>query len=48
MMRLRFTAAALAMLALGGCMSLGPDYQRPSVEAPAQWPGAGADEAVSA
>ena len=47
-MRLRFSAAALATLALGACMSLGPDYQRPSVETPVQWPGAGQDEAISA
>jgi multidrug efflux system outer membrane protein len=36
------TAAA----ALAGCMTVGPDYQRPAVDTPEQWPVAGAAEPV--
>jgi len=27
----------LALLTLGGCAAVGPDYQRPEVPVPAQW-----------
>ncbi|MGH8629298.1 MAG: TolC family protein, partial [Burkholderiales bacterium] len=36
------TAAA----ALAGCMTVGPDYKRPDIETPEQWPVAGAAEPV--
>jgi len=48
MMRSRLLAAGLLAL-LTGCMTVGPDYKRPQVDTPEQWPGAaGASEAVSA
>jgi len=40
-------AAALIVAALTGCMTVGPDYKRPQIETPEQWPGATAGEPVS-
>jgi multidrug efflux system outer membrane protein len=40
-------AAALIVAALAGCMTVGPDYKRPQIETPEQWPGATASEPVS-
>ena len=37
----------LIAAALAGCMTVGPDYERPQVETPEQWPGAAATETVS-
>ncbi len=48
MKRIHQIAALLGYAALAGCMSVGPDYQRPPIDAPAQWPGATATEPVSA
>jgi len=48
---MRGSAALVAMLTAGviaGCMTVGPDYQRPQVETPEQWPDAAAGAAVSA
>lgn len=47
MMRPRLFAATLIAVALTGCMTVGPDYRRPQVETPEQWPGATAPEALS-
>ena len=47
MMRHHVVAAALIAAALAGCMTVGPDYERPQVETPEQWPGAAATETVS-
>src|SRR5882672_3525277 len=47
MMRPRLLAATLMAIALTGCMTVGPDYKRPQVETPDQWPGATAAEPVS-
>jgi len=40
---------AFFMLAagLGGCMTVGPDYQKPKVDVPAAWPGASTEAPVS-
>lgn len=46
MMRLRNGAWLLAAV-LTGCMTVGPDYVRPKVDTPEQWPGQSAGEAVS-
>ena len=35
----RKTAALAAALALAGCMTVGPDYQRPAIDTPERWPG---------
>jgi outer membrane protein, multidrug efflux system len=40
-------AAALIVAALTGCMTVGPDYKRPQIETPEQWPGATAGERAS-
>jgi multidrug efflux system outer membrane protein len=48
MTRTRLFATTLIFASLAGCMTVGPDYQRPQVETPEQWPGATANEAVSA
>ena len=42
----RHLAAALVALALAGC-TVGPDYQRPKVDTPEQWPGMASTETVS-
>lgn len=42
-----FVAAVLIVAALTGCMTVGPDYKRPQIETPEQWPGATAGEPVS-
>jgi multidrug efflux system outer membrane protein len=47
MMHTRLFATALIVTALAGCMTVGPDYQRPQVETPEQWPGATATETLS-
>ena len=47
MMRDRLLAATLIAVALTGCMTVGPDYKRPQVETPGQWPGATATETLS-
>ena len=47
MMRARTLAAFLAVASLAACMTVGPDYKRPQTDLPAQWPGAGAGDAVS-
>ena len=44
----RIIAATLAAAALAGCMTVGPDYRRPKVDTPEQWPGAAAAEPISA
>ena len=48
MRRLCQFATALIVANLWGCMTVGPDYKRPQVETPDQWPGATTSEAVSA
>jgi multidrug efflux system outer membrane protein len=48
MTRTRLFITTLIAASLAGCMTVGPDYQRPQVETPEQWPGATANEAVSA
>lgn len=47
MMRLRNGGAWLVAALLTGCMTVGPDYVRPNVDAPEQWPVPGTGEAVS-
>ena len=47
MTRLYLLAVTSIVAALAGCMTVGPDYQRPQVDTPEQWPGAAATEAVS-
>ncbi len=37
----RLAPAALALLLAAGCVSLAPDYQRPALPVPAEYPGAG-------
>ncbi len=44
----RLFPAALIAAALAGCMTVGPDYKRPQVDTPEQWPGATATEGISA
>ena len=39
--------ATLVAVTLAGCMTLGPDYKRPQVDMPEQWPGATTGEPVS-
>ncbi|HWQ37889.1 MAG TPA: efflux transporter outer membrane subunit [Burkholderiales bacterium] len=36
-----------AIAALAGCMTVGPDYKRPSIDTPKQWPVASVSEPVS-
>jgi len=47
MRRLRLLTATLIAVALAGCMTVGPDYKRPRVDTPAQWPGKSITETVS-
>lgn len=47
MMRVRLFATSVIVTALAGCMTVGPDYKRPQVETPEQWPDATTTEAVS-
>ncbi|MBC8007557.1 MAG: efflux transporter outer membrane subunit, partial [Prolixibacteraceae bacterium] len=47
MKRTRLFALALIVAALAGCMTVGPDYERPQIETPGQWPGATANEPLS-
>jgi len=35
----RFIAALLPAVLLSGCITVGPDYQRPKIDVPDQWPG---------
>ena len=44
----RIIAATLAVAWLAGCMTVGPDYRRPKVDTPEQWPGAATAEPISA
>jgi outer membrane protein, multidrug efflux system len=44
----RIVAATLAAVLLTGCMAIGPDYRRPRVDTPEQWPGTTTAEPVSA
>lgn len=46
MIRILATSALLSAL-LAGCMTVGPDYQRPQVDTPEQWPNGNAAEAIS-
>ena len=46
-MRLRLLAATLMAILLTGCIAVGPDYKRPQVETPEQWPGTSATETLS-
>jgi multidrug efflux system outer membrane protein len=47
-MRFTLLGMTLAVAAMAGCMTVGPDYHRPVVETPEQWPGAATGPAVSA
>jgi outer membrane protein, multidrug efflux system len=47
-MRIRLFAATLIAAALSGCMTVGPDYRRPNVDTPEQWPGANTAEPIPA
>jgi outer membrane protein, multidrug efflux system len=47
MMPIRIGMTWLAAALLSGCMTVGPDYVRPRVDTPEQWPIQGAGEAVS-
>ena len=47
MMRAFLLIATVVIATLSGCMTVGPDYSRPQVDTPDQWPGATATEAVS-
>lgn len=44
----RHALPALLVVALAGCASLAPDYQRPAAPVAEHWPGAGADAGPSA
>ena len=44
----RIIAATFAVAWLAGCMTVGPDYRRPKVDTPEQWPGATSAEPISA
>jgi len=44
----RIIAATLTVAWLAGCMTVGPDYRRPKVDTPEQWPGAVSAEPISA
>ena len=46
-MRFARVGIALAAAAMAGCMTVGPDYQRPKVDTPEQWPGSVAGPAVA-
>ncbi len=47
MRRNRLITASLLAAALTACMTAGPDYRRPRVDVPEQWPGATATDPVS-
>ena len=47
-MKRHFLLAAALMVALAGCMTVGPDYKRPQSDMPEQWPGATSTDPVSA
>ena len=47
MIGLRLFAMIVAAATLAGCMTVGPDYTRPQVDLPEQWPGATASEPIS-
>ena len=47
MMHTRLFATTLVVTTLTGCMTVGPDYKRPQVETPEQWPGTSATETLS-
>ena len=42
----RIFAATLAAALLAGCMTVGPDYHRPKVDTPEQWPGTASAEPI--
>jgi multidrug efflux system outer membrane protein len=42
----RVVAATLVTALVAGCMTVGPDYRRPNVDTPEQWPGAASAEPV--
>lgn len=44
----RIVAATLAAALLAGCMTVGPDYRRPKVDTPEQWPGTASAESIPA
>ena len=44
----RNIAAALIAVLLAGCMTVGPDYRRPKVDTPEQWPGTASAEPIPA
>ena len=46
-MRRLAIAALAAGFSLTGCMTVGPDYQKPAVDVPAAWPGASTEAPVS-
>lgn len=48
MTHMRNLAALVAIAALAGCMTVGPDYKRPQTDLPEHWPGDAAAEPVSA
>jgi len=48
MTRKRIVAATLAAALLAGCMTVGPDYRRPKVDTPEQWPGKATEGPVPA
>jgi multidrug efflux system outer membrane protein len=47
MIGVRLFAFALGIAMLPACMSVGPDYQRPQIDTPGQWPGTTATETPS-
>lgn len=47
MIGVRLFAFALGIVMLPACMSVGPDYQRPQIDTPGQWPGTTATETPS-
>jgi outer membrane protein, multidrug efflux system len=48
MMRALVLVPALLVVAIAGCMTVGPDYKRPASELPEQWSGQAATEQISA
>jgi len=44
----RIIAATLFTVLLAGCMTVGPDYRRPKVDTPEQWPGTASPDPLPA